>query len=368
MALSKITGISLDSNIDLVSNSLTVDTNTLVVDETNNRVGIGTSSPATSLDVAGKITSDGLTVASDDSYAIDVSRPSAGNTTLRITSGSTAGNDAIFRADIGNTTGSSGVYFGDSDTNGIGRIMYEHNGDYMRFYTVSAERMRITSDGNVGIGTSSPSTSHRLTLDKPTNYGGIEFKQAGTRVGQIIQDGIGNLYVDANSNNDGGSLYLRNNYSDSLVINSNGIVTKPNQPAFWAYCTADTNINVSSGTPVEFNAERFDVGSNFDTSTYTFTAPVTGKYFFSAGCRIDLVDTAASYYRLRVITSNQELSTIFDPNFSADLNYQTHQLASMFDMDAGDTASVNILQSAGHTSSHVNSNINYTWFTGYLLG
>jgi len=224
------------------------------------------------------------------------------------------------------------------------------------------------TNNTVGIGTSSPSTSHRLTLDKPTNYGGIEFKQAGTRVGQIIQDGVGNLYVDANTNNGGGSLHLRNYYSDSLVIDPSGYVTKPNQPSFWAYCTADTNVNVSSGTPVEFDAERFDVGSNFDTSTYTFTAPVTGKYFFSAGCRIDLVDTAATYYRIRLITSNQESSTILDPNYSVDLNYQTHQLASVFDMDASDTVSVNILQSGGGTASHVNSNIAYTWFTGYLLG
>jgi len=35
--------------------SLTVDTDTLVVDETNNRVGIGTSSPSSALDVQGDI-------------------------------------------------------------------------------------------------------------------------------------------------------------------------------------------------------------------------------------------------------------------------------------------------------------------------
>jgi len=114
----------------------------------------------------------GLTVASDDSYAIDVSRLSAGNTTLRITGGSTAGNDAVLRADIANTTGTSAVYFGDTDTNGIGRIMYEHNGDYMRFYTSSAEAMRIDDSGHVGIGTTAPTApltvAGNIATDKQT--------------------------------------------------------------------------------------------------------------------------------------------------------------------------------------------------------
>jgi len=122
----------------------------------NNNLKFATTTDG--IDVTGTVVSDGLTVASDSTYAIDVSRPSAGNTTLRITGGSTAGNDAVLRADIGNTTGTSAVYFGDTDTNGIGRIMYEHNGDFMRFYTSSTEQMRIDSSGNVGIGTTNPAT------------------------------------------------------------------------------------------------------------------------------------------------------------------------------------------------------------------
>ncbi len=118
--------------------------------------GAKLSTTSTGIDVTGTVVSDGLTVASGSTYGIDLSRVGAGNTTLRITGGSTAGNDAVLRADIANTTGSTGVYFGDSDTNGIGRIMYEHNGDYMRFYTSSTEKVRITSSGNVGIGTTSP--------------------------------------------------------------------------------------------------------------------------------------------------------------------------------------------------------------------
>ena len=38
------------------------DSNTLFVDASANRVGIGTNSPSTALDVTGTITSDGLTL------------------------------------------------------------------------------------------------------------------------------------------------------------------------------------------------------------------------------------------------------------------------------------------------------------------
>jgi len=127
----------------------------------------------------------GLTVASDSSYAIDVSRPSAGNTTLRITGGTTAGNDVVFRADIGNTTGTSAIYFGDSTTNGIGRIMYEHDGDYMRFFTVSAERMRIDNTGKVGIGTSSPDAN------------GLTISSVGSEMIHLISSHSTKTYIEA---------------------------------------------------------------------------------------------------------------------------------------------------------------------------
>jgi hypothetical protein len=57
---------------------------------------------------------------------------------------------------VSSTTGGSNIFFADTDGTAQGQIKYQHNGDYMRFYTNATERLRITSAGLVGIGTSSP--------------------------------------------------------------------------------------------------------------------------------------------------------------------------------------------------------------------
>jgi hypothetical protein len=54
-------------------------------------------------------------------------------------------------------TNPSRIFFSDADAIGQGRIHYEHGGDYMNFWTDNSEKMRITSAGDVGIGTTTSS-------------------------------------------------------------------------------------------------------------------------------------------------------------------------------------------------------------------
>jgi len=58
----------------------------------------------------------------------------------------------------GNDDGGA-LIFGDDGDNDIGNIFYNHNGDYMAFNVNAAERMRIDSNGDVGIGTSDPTST-----------------------------------------------------------------------------------------------------------------------------------------------------------------------------------------------------------------
>jgi hypothetical protein len=108
---------------DATTDTLNVGAGGLVKDASGN-VGIGTASPAFSLDVRG-----------------DGQKARFGNTTIGCT--------------VGNYVG--GTIWGFSNNAGSGG-MFGDASNYIYFASAGAERMRIDSSGNVGIGTASPIT------------------------------------------------------------------------------------------------------------------------------------------------------------------------------------------------------------------
>jgi len=114
------TGIDVTGRV--TSDSLTVDTSTLVVDSTNNRVGVGTTSPSSALETVG---GDGITISN------------SGDTFLQLkTTGTTATNYIEFK-DSGGSAGS---------------ISYNHTDNYLATKVNGSERLRITNEGDVSIG------------------------------------------------------------------------------------------------------------------------------------------------------------------------------------------------------------------------
>ena len=142
-------------------------------------------------------------------------------------------------------------------------------------------------------------------------------------------------------------------------------LTMPNQPAFLLQASGQTNLPVNTTTTIGFSA-IFDQGSDFNSSTETFTAPVTGKYQFNVFLRVDQVDNTSQYTTVRIETSNRTIYGIYTNNgFDADLDYITYGISQLMDMDSGDTAQIKIyLPSLGTAMLDVTD---ASYWSGYLV-
>lgn len=143
----------------------------------------------------------------------------------------------------------------------------------------------------------------------------------------------------------------------------------PAQPAFSAHMNGgDQSFNVGT-TTLEFDTEVFDQGGDFTVGTYTFTAPITGVYLLKAYVRVDAIDSAATYYRLEIITGNRTYASMIDPRqLAGDPSYWPMEVTAIADMDAADTAYVRIAQSGGANQSSIEGGEDYSRFMGWFLG
>jgi hypothetical protein len=134
------------------------------------------------------------------------------------------------------------------------------------------------------------------------------------------------------------NLHLGTNGTVRMTIDSSGYVTFPYQVAIEVNRQANFSVvsNDNIGTVVPFNSKTLDVGSNFSTSTYRFTAPVAGKYEFhwSYGCNTASNTVYRTY--LWINGSRQNNSQLRNDNSKTGSAYSWGSRALILSLNAND--------------------------------
>ena len=144
----------------------TAESDVVYLDETNDRMGIGTTSPGAKLDVV----SGDIRLGTNATY-------------FRVRDTASA-QPRVLGMNASNTT-----YVGPIDAYAGGGIVYgaSSNVAYHGFYGGGSEKVRITSGGNVGIGTTSPTSLLTLESNSSSPYPRIDIKSTSTYPGSEIR-------------------------------------------------------------------------------------------------------------------------------------------------------------------------------------
>lgn len=327
-------------------------------------------------------------------YLVNAAESSSGNTLtmyLANTSNSANSQARIFVSVAGATAGDSFIHLTTTVTDWSFGI---DNSDSDKFkfsrsgVLGTTDLVTIDIDGNLGVGTSSPSAkvqgngttaastvsvavTHADNIDSGSHArfyaqvggasGGDPFTRYDTQVNSFS---IGIDNSDSDKFKVSQSVVLGAN--DALVITTAGEVTLPLQPAFLAYNSAQDTNQTGAGTvaTVDFDTEVFDQGSDF--SADTFTAPVTGRYLLTVTVKWSDANFAAKTAgEIRITTSNRTYRKNY-PHTA--VNGQSPTLTVIADMDAADTATANLRVQGGADDVAIDGPTDIlTHFSGCLL-
>ena len=276
----------------------------------------------TSLTTQGSRVDNGLITVSGNSSSTNLATNSGGNLSLANVDSTDNNFSNIGGYNSNGLVVSQIDFINTSHSSRTGDIAFlTHNGSAM------SERLRITSAGRMGVGTNDPNALLEVRDSENTTQGNAQIRiskgiGAGaapatiTRANTYLHLGgtewgsgaNGKYLIGLGYTNDeigtGIPAYMgytetsvagytqgdlvfgtrgnttgTDNPTERLRIDSNGVITMPNQPAFHA--RGGTTLVNSTNTIIVGGATEFNIGGHYNTSNGRFTAPVDGVYLFS---------------------------------------------------------------------------------------
>ena len=168
-----------------------------------------------------------------------------------------------------------------------------------------------------------------------------------------------------------GAIALATAGTERFRIDSDGNVTKPTNAMFKAVRTSNQAVNSNGWHTIQYNnvtaSGCFNIGNNFNTSNYRFTAPVNGYYQFGLNQRIDGGD--GNYFRVALSINGGGLGGQYEGGHAiyrdADgFAYYSFSITSLIYLTAGQ-----------YVRAEAYSSVDTTWylqdesqFYGYLVG
>ena len=145
-------------------------------------------------------------------------------------------------------------------------------------------------------------------------------------------------------------------------------VTSPASACIF-HCTMSSTQSLAqtTSTTLAFDTETFDVGSVFDTTTYQFTAPAAGKYYFNAAMRSSTTHSSDDdfyiYKNASIYAGYHQFNQVAGPAYVTVSN--TMNISCVMDMSASDTAEVRAYTEADAWT--MGNSASATFFEGYRL-
>ena len=156
--------LTIGSNVNIITGELVIPDTIRHREDSNTKIRFPAADTIT-FETAGserlRITDDGRIGINDSSpndYELDIQkRSTATDVNMRLyNNGTASSNDTIMRFHVAGTSAKNIIYFGDGDDSNIGMMRYDHSNDSMQVHVNTVERIRIKSDGHVGIGSHNP--------------------------------------------------------------------------------------------------------------------------------------------------------------------------------------------------------------------